>query len=167
MIVRSNLGAFGVAAMLFVGDGVVLNQGVISGLVAAWIVFTRLPRIFLSEKYRQLKKDLIRCQAFYLGAAFSVLVFNVANNQIARNRGVRLVAAIESFRAKNNSYPKSLDALVPGEIESVPVAKYCFGLNEFFYYAADNQEPIFFYVVMPPFGRSGYSFKRKEWFSFD
>jgi hypothetical protein len=58
--------------------------------------------------------------------------------------------------------PKSLQDLVPEYIERVPVAKYTFLFNRFWYYSS-NDDTTLFYVELPPYGRPTYSFSRKEW----
>lgn len=72
------------------------------------------------------------------------------------------MSAVKVFHTKHQRYPKSLEDLVPGFIDAVPVAKYTLGLNQFWYYS-DEQYASLFYVALPPFGRLTYDFTRDEW----
>jgi hypothetical protein len=94
--------------------------------------------------------------------AIAVFVTNYGNNRLAEHRAAELVTVIEQYKNDNGLYPDNLDALIPQYIESIPLAKYTFGFNSFFYFNIDNK-PRFFYVDFPPFGRPFYNFTTKEW----
>ena len=96
------------------------------------------------------------------------LVF--ANNKVqwwhAEANASRVVAACEEFHAANAKFPKTLDELVPQYLPSVPRAKYCMILGEFFYVSLGRTSVLSWYVV-PPYGRKCYDFEKREWYCLD
>ena len=158
--------AFLTGVLLIAFDAFVLNQGAISVLVIAWALIIRLPFIMFRDKYKTTRKKQLVCQGIYIGAAVLVLVANHLNNRLAQHRGEVVVSAIYAFHSAHQRYPNTLEELVPEQLPKVPVAKYAFGFNTF-WYAPDESNTMFFYVWFPPFGRTGYSFRRRAWFDFD
>lgn len=87
---------------------------------------------------------------------------NTIQIQVAEANALRVVAALETYHAANGKFPKKLDELVPQYFNSVPVAKYCFGpWGRFTYINSGN--PIFFWHVIPPYGRKTYDFENRRW----
>jgi hypothetical protein len=99
-------------------------------------------------------------------AVILVLVFNTANNRLARSRAETLVSAVKAFHDKNQRYPKILEELVPDHVKQVPLAKYTFTFNRFSYLTSDQGTSLL-YVSFPPFGRPTYSFTRNAWHYID
>jgi hypothetical protein len=148
--------------LLVVVDALYINQGLIAGLIVFWLLLGGLPLTFLAKKYVTVRAHRFRNQAIYFVAAIIVFALNAANNQLAQSRGEALVSDIKAFHVRNERYPKSLEELVPDYVESVPLAKYTFGFNEFRYFVSDHSV-LLFYTHFPPFGRPTYSFDRDEW----
>ena len=146
-------------------DAFWLNQGLIAGVTAAYLVLLRLPWSFL-PRFATVRKARLRNLAIYLAAAASLLVLNGANNGIAKNRADALVSAVKAYHAKYQRYPGSLDELVPEFATHVPRAKYTLMFHEFFYANRDGRAMLS-YTALPPFGRPTYSFERGEWYVLD
>ena len=141
-------------------DGLWLGQGAIAMLVAALVVFA-IPLSFRA-RYVTVRRQRLRKIAIYLGAVVLVLGFNAANNRIAQQRADTLIATINSYHAKNGSYPRSLQDLVPEYLPAVPRAKYALTSAQFRYIRTQD-DALLLYTSMPPFGRPTYSFRDKSW----
>jgi hypothetical protein len=152
--------------LLIAFDAFILNQGGIAALVIAWALIVRLPLIMFRDKYKTTRRKHLVCQGIYVSAALLVFVANHLNNRLAQQRGEVVVSAIYAFHSAHQRYPNTLEELVPEQLPKVPLAKYAFGFNTF-WYAPNESNPMFFYVNFPPFGRTAYSFRRKGWFDFD
>jgi hypothetical protein len=148
--------------LLVVIDAFFLNQGALALLVGLWALLVRLPRTFLAKKYAKVRAARLRNIAIYFVAVILVFVFNAANNHLAQSRANVLISAVKAFHDKNQRYPKSLEELVPDYVERVPLAKYTFMFNRFWYFTSDQGTSLF-YVGLPPFGRPTYSFTRNAW----
>jgi len=154
------------AGALIILDALVLNQGVISVLIGAWMLLVAIPRAVFFTKDSELKRHRLWRAAVFIGVAPLVLGYNMANNQIAGERAKTLVVAVKSFKEKHHRYPAKLDELAPDFIDRVPVAKYILTDNSF-HYTSTPESHILFYISLPPFGRPSYSFERDEWFYLD
>lgn len=86
---------------------------------------------------------------------------NAVQNKIAEVNAVRVIAACEEFRAANESFPKSLDELVPRYLPSVPRAKYCVAFGHFLYF--NYGRPMLVWCLIPPHGRKIYDFETRRW----
>lgn len=156
--------AFVWAGILVALDAFILNQGILSGLVGLWILFVSIPRAVFT-KVPDLKRHRFMRAGIFLSAVILVFGLNWANNQISRNRAETLITAIKAFDKKNQRYPNKLDELVPDFIARVPTTKYTFGDTKF-YYIAEPDLHILFYVAMPPVRRT-YNFEKDKWGSLD
>jgi hypothetical protein len=148
--------------LLVLIDAFFLNQGVLALLVGSWTLLVGLPRTFLAKKYAKVRAARLRNIAIYFVAVILVFVLNAANNRLARSRAETLVSGVKAFHDKNQRYPKSLEELVLGCVERVPLAKYTVMFNRFLYFTSDQGTSLF-YVALPPFGRPYYSFTRDAW----
>lgn len=153
--------AFVWAGVLVALDAFLLNQGVLSALVGAWMLLVSLPRSAFNKSPEQRNRRFARI-AIFLGAVMLVFGLNSANNQIARKRAETLITAIKAFKLKNQRYPEKLSELVPDFIKYLPTAKYTLSFNSFHYVSGPESHSLF-YVEMPPFGRPTYSFERGSW----
>ncbi len=93
-----------------------------------------------------------------------VLVFGnfIIQSNIARANAERIVQACERYREDNGAYPEKLDNLVPHYLGSIPVAKYCLELNDF-WYANFEQTTTLMWMKTPPYGRGYYNFRQQDW----
>ncbi|MCW5593544.1 MAG: hypothetical protein KIS74_15690 [Burkholderiales bacterium] len=154
--------ALAIAALLFLGDGVWIAQGVLSMLVALWAVFLGLPVALLARKYAGARVRRLAALGIYLLAAVAVWTWIGTNNGIARERAEGVIAAVKAFRADTGRYPASLDELVPRYLPEVPRAKYTLAFHEFTYRSSGNDAWLY-YVALPPFGRPTYAFSSGKW----
>jgi hypothetical protein len=159
--VRSFRQSLVIAGSLVLVDAFLMNQGFISILFGLGLLFLGLPRAF-RRKFAPVRSRLLRNLTVYFAAIALVFVLNWANNRIAASRGDALVAAIKAFQVKHQEYPKSLEALVPEFIESVPRAKYTL-LYGHFKYLNSKGSTFLYYTALPPFGRPTYNFNRGSW----
>lgn len=151
-----------IAIILFLIDAFVFNQGIIALITLIIALPIMIIKALIRWKDKPLlKKRLTVCGIYFL-MSFLIFLSNAINNKIARGRAERLIAACETYKGKNNVYPKKLSDLVPDFINEVPFAKYTFYSNRFFYISAKNSH-LLFYMAMPPFGRPTYSFEKREW----
>ena len=142
----------------------VLDQGVVAFLVGVWLLVISLPLRLFMKKYAELRIHYLRDIAVYSAAIALVFTLNAANNRIASERAEVLVAAVEAFHAKHQRYPDSLEELVPGFIDRVPLAKYTLLFNEFWYVPVEkDRDAALWYVEFPPFYRPTYNFTTNEW----
>jgi hypothetical protein len=91
-----------------------------------------------------------------------------ANNtfqlRVAETNGQRIVAACEEYHAANGRFPRKLDELVPKYMNSVPMAKYCFGpWSEFIYVSRTPEHATLFWHIIPPHYRKIYDFETRRW----
>jgi len=149
-------------ALLVAVDAFFLNQGALALVVGLWLLFVSLPRTFLARKFQAVRRERLTNLAVYFVAVILVFVLNAWNNSMARSRAEVLISAVKSFHARNQRYPNSLEELVPQFIDRVPLAKYTFTFNNF-WYRTSAESTVLFYVEVPPFGRPTYSFTRNEW----
>jgi hypothetical protein len=153
--------AIALSATLVFADALFLNQGAVSFLVGSGLLAIYLPRTFL-RRFAPVRRQRFRNLGVYLGAVVAVFALNYANNRIAEQRANALVSAVNAFHAKHARYPGSLEELVPGFIDRVPVAKYTLGLNRCSYFAQEGDARLS-YVVFPPYGHAIYRFSRGTW----
>lgn len=149
------------SGLLFVVDGLWLNQGLYSLAFAVILLAVALPRTFL-PRFRPVRRERLRNIAVYLAAVAVVWAFNLANQSIARSRAQDLVDAVTAYQAKHKRYPRSLQELVPEYLAEVPRAKYTLAFGEFQYFWGED-DPRLMYTALPPFGRPVYVFSRGTW----
>jgi hypothetical protein len=150
------------AAILFLLDAFVLNQGAISIILILFIVFWWLPKsAFKKHKGQSPKVELTKVLIYGL-VAIAVFSSNIINNRIAKGRAKDLIQVIETYRQTTGRYPHTLTELVPAYLPNVPNAKYTLIFNNFTYIDCQGRVSLF-YVSLPPSGRPTYVFNRKEW----
>lgn len=150
------------ALCLFIVDAFVMNQGSIAVITGAIIILWILPKsIVMKLKNKSARVPLTKA-AIYGAMVLFVFLANYSNNKLARYRAETLIVAIEKYHQDTGQYPKTLSNLVPAYIPNVPLAKYTMMFNEFKYINQEDTQTIF-YVAMPPFGRTTYSFNRQSW----
>ncbi len=155
-----------IAAVLYVLDAFVLNQGLVALVLFAVVLFYFVPAtLWAVREDRRLAGRRLAKLGIFLLAAISILVTNGLQNRIADRKAIMVGDACEAYRAKYHHYPKQLSALVPEFIPSVPSAKYGLLGGEHFFYSSrdDDAEPILFYQAVPPFGRRFYHMKSRSW----
>lgn len=155
------------ASILFIMDAYILNQG---GIALITILISGC--IFLPYSlYKQLRfggeSQYIKKYIIYVAAGLLVIFSNSMNAKFSHSQANYLVEKIELYKQENGVYPQSLEALVPKYVSKVPVAKISSMMDKFNYRVSENNNPMLSYVAFPPFGRNGYSFERKEWYSYD
>jgi hypothetical protein len=93
-----------------------------------------------------------------------VLVFGnfIIQSNFARGNAKRIVQACERYREDNGAYPEKLGNLVPRYLNSIPVAKYCLGANDF-WYSNFEQTTTLMWMNAPPYGREYYNFQQRDW----
>jgi len=170
---RSLLWALTIAVFLIVLPGLVTGP-----VFVPFVVLWALGALALSFRstFAVVRNQRLRNLAVYLSAAVLVGAVHAYRVDIAQSRGEALVSAIHSFRAENQTYPGSLEELVPKYIDRVQAAAY----GRFHYSNTAQAGPLFFYVTLPPFGRRGYCFEgttctgkienssaKEEWYDFD
>lgn len=159
---RPTLDGVGVLAIaLFFIDALLLNQGVLSALVCAWLILVSLPRIYLSKSLTGRGTRLAHI-AMLVAAALLVFAANWINNRIARTRAETLIVAVKKFKQSTGHYPANLQDLVPNFIDHIPLAKYTIAFNDF-KFSSNEAHVSLWYVEMPPFGRPAFNFKCDRW----
>jgi hypothetical protein len=148
--------------VLLVVDALVMNQGIISFFVGAWLVFISLPATLVRARWKGMRGARLGRIALGLLAVILVFALNYANNRLARSRADTLVTAIEAFQKAENKYPAKLADLVPKYVAEIPIAKYTLLFNQFSYHSSGDLASLS-YIALPPFGRPTYNFKNKRW----
>jgi hypothetical protein len=153
------------ALVLFVLDGFIFAQGVITALAALLVVVFGLGHIAVGiGRDRSRVLHGLRVIAVYVALCGAVLGTIHINNLIARKRANRIVAALKAYKGKHGHYPKRLADLVPEYIPNVPLAKYTLLFNQFhYYYDVDDERGSLWYIALPPFGRPIYSLETQTW----
>jgi len=95
-----------------------------------------------------------------------VLANNAVQNRIAEANARRVITACEAYHAANGRFPKTLEELAPQYMDSVPLAKYCFGPPSRFYYY-NSGKPMLVWQVIPPYYRKIYDFEDRRWSCLD
>ena len=150
------------AAILFVLDAFVTNQGAISIILILLIVLWWLPKsAFKKHKGQSPKAELTKALIYGL-VAIAVFSSNIINNKIAKGCANDLIQVIENYHQTTGQYPQTLTELVPTYLPNVPKAKYTLIFNSFTYVNYQGNVSLF-YTALPPFGRPTYVFNRKEW----
>ena len=152
--------------VLIIGGG---NAGaVVSLLLVFYFVVKALIDMFRSAD--KLKADLVKV-AIYAVTLAAIVCGLILNNKLASGRAEAVIAALEKYKAENNSYPDKLGQLVPKFLPAVPAAK--IGLysrfSQFYYvagYSVENKgeaRHLLEYYTAPPFGMQVYTVEEKSW----
>jgi len=151
-----------IAAVLYVFDAFILNQGLIALITIFVVVIVLLPRAFLSLKNKPLFKNRLLKATIYFIMAVAIFGSNFINNRIAKYRAEKLIEACYEYHNKHQQYPNKLQDLVPDFISKVPSAKFTLSSNEFRYISSDKGHMLM-YGHLPPFGRPIYDFEKGQW----
>lgn len=149
------------AAALVAFDGIWLSQGIITFIVAVWLLVVTLPMSFLPRNLPH-RADRFRSLGIYGVAIACVLGLCAYNVYIGGERARLVVAAVEAFKGDTGLWPRELSELVPVYLPAVPRARYAIAMSDFSYRYAGGQ-PILFYTAIPPFGRPFYAFEERRW----
>jgi hypothetical protein len=168
----SVLRGLAVPSALFVLDGLILGQGVLTALVAAGAVVVSAPLALVAKTKHREEAFLrhLRRAIVYPATAAAVIGFVALGNLHARHTADGVIAACDAYRTAHGRYPTKLDDLVPELLPSVPRAKPTLMFGSFFYVDGSSvtgedgkQRPSLMYVQIPPFGRPVYLFDEKRW----
>jgi hypothetical protein len=169
---RSVLRGLAVPIALFVLDGLVMGQGVLTALVAVGAVVVSAPLAVVARMRHREEAFLrhLRRAIVYPATAAVVIGFVALGNLHARRAADRVIAACDAYRTTHGRYPAKLDDLVPELLPSVPRATPTLTFGAFSYSeglpadgADGKQRPSLMYVKIPPFGRPVYLFEEKRW----
>ena len=158
------LGSLVGAAVVYVLDAFVLNQGALAALVALGSLVALVPAVIVGAVRRDwltALRGLVRAGIFVLTAA-AVLGTNAWQNWMAHRRAEDVIDACERYRAVNGHYPERLTDLVPGLLPREPRAKYVLMFGGFDYHAHPDHHTLG-YVALPPFGRPYYVLEERRW----
>jgi hypothetical protein len=155
-----------IAAVFYVVDAFVLSLPFFALVLFAVVVLYFVPATLWALRSDSRLARLRAAKAgIYLLAAVAIIVTLGSQNSMADRRAVKLGDACLAYRAKYHHYPKSLKALVPEFISSVPVARYGINGGDRFSYSSweDDREPMLYYEALPPFGRRFYHMETRSW----
>lgn len=150
------------ASALILIDAFAYNDRILAMFIGAWMLLIALPRALIFTKDSELKRHSLKRTAVVIVAVAVVFVCTSVNDRIAASRAETVIVAVNSFKERNQRYPKTLEELTPEFLERVPKTSPTLLFNSF-HYISNPTSPSLFYVTMPPFGRRFYSFERGEW----
>jgi hypothetical protein len=158
---RSVRGSIGAAASVLTFDVVLSGSILMSSIFCPiWILVSLLSSAIHRPGWGlALARILIPALTLWLVKANDAFQLSVA----AAN-GQRIVAACEEYHAANGRFPEKLDELVPKNLNSVPVAKYCLGPgSRFFYTAYPHGNAKLAWEIVSPHYRRTYDFGTRNW----
>ncbi len=147
---------------LYCLDALVLGQGFVAAGLLLAVAFGLVPKWFVLRAIGRPAPATARLALAMTVCAIAIMLTINLNNQLARERGNALVAAIEHYRAMAGHYPRRLEDLVPRYIEAVPLARYTLSFNRFDF-LAERDRILLAYAVAPPFGREVFDFHQQRW----
>jgi len=155
-----------IAAVLYVLDALVLDQGVLAILAVLIVAVIRLPRAVLAlvrAGWAAARSHALTVLIYVL-MAVSVLGTKYVNDRIARDRADVVIAAVRQFELRHGRLPDRLEELAPNFLPSVPRAKYTLVavFNSFTYDATPGRH-VLMWTALPPFGRVTYNFEQGRW----
>ena len=157
------------AAAVFVFDGVLLGQSMITMIVA--LVMSIRGVIHLchgAETDVPRAHHGARVIAVYLALVVAVFGLIHVDNDIAHQRADRLVEALRAYRETRGAYPPALGDLVPDFLPAVPLAKHTLLDREFRYtYFPDEEDGLLAYTSEPPFRVRFYLLRSGRWSTMD
>ena len=91
-------------------------------------------------------------------------------SHLVKARAEKVVMAIKAYRIQHQRYPKTLEDLVPGHLDHIPLAHPMALTQKAFVYlnrvedaAVPTRAPLFFYILVAPFGWMLYDFDTDTW----
>ncbi len=155
-----------IAAVLYVLDALVLDQGVWAILAVLIVAVVRLSRAALALARTGWTATRVHALTvlIYLLMATAVLGTKYANERIARDRAEVVIAAVRQYEQRQGRLPERLEDLVPDFLPSVPRAKYTLlqVFNSFVYDDSPSRHTLM-WMALPPFGRVTYNFEQGRW----
>ena len=152
------------AAVLFLIDAFVMNQGFIALMAMLGVVFVRLPSALLAWKDKALLRNRAARAGIYAGMSVLSAAAILLNNLHAKRQAERIVLACRRYQEKNHRFPDALEELVPDFLPSVPRAKYTTPpWDRFRYHLMPGGKHWLEYTALPPFGRPYYVFEDGRW----
>jgi hypothetical protein len=145
--------------VLLVADGVVYGSFLLSAVVCPiWFLAVAARSIIRRENWR-----LSVARAAVPVITLGIVLGNAAlQSRMAHANAERIIDAATRYRAAHGTYPRSVDALVPRFLDSVPRAKYALAFATF-KYSEFKGEHTLMWVSVPPFGRPYYNFEKARW----
>jgi hypothetical protein len=134
-----------------------------------WSVITCLPWLLISGIKNAIQRP--GWGIAVLRVAMPLLTFAIAYGnanlqwKISDANAQRVIKACEEFRVANGRYPGKLDELVPKYLSSVPPAKYCLFMDNFWYVNRDGLCMLWW--TRYGFYRRIYHFDEKRWGNVD
>ena len=150
------------AALLFVTDALLLGQGLLAALLFIKVFGGLVPKALLLKKVQRDGRPTVRRALLFGLTAVAIMMTVNFNNHLARQRAIRLIAAIELFHATHGRFPLALEALVPRYLGAVPRAKLTLAFSDF-QYQTRERGAMLAYIEVPPFGVSCYDFGERRW----
>ncbi len=157
---RSVRGSVGAAAILLAWDVAFTGSCLMSSLLCPIWFLVSLIRNAIQRPGWRLALVRIGIPALTLWLARVNNDFQLA---VANKNAQRVVTACEKYHAVNGKFPRTLDELVPQYMNSVPVAKYCFAWDRFFYSSHSSDSTMLVWHVVPPHLRKIYDFETRRW----
>ena len=155
-------GSIIIALCLLVLDAFVLGQGAIAIFTIVAVVFWFIPKTLFAWKRKNMLAIWALKVIIYSLMAAAILTANAVNNHLAKTKAEHLVVAVNEYKAQYQSYPLTLDELVPELLTKIPKAKYTVLFNNFIYTNREGHATLM-YFDFPPFGRPYYDFNKQEW----
>jgi len=153
------------ALLLFFIDGLMIGQGIISGLIGAGLVFIYLP-LTLQKRYRGFRKERLARFAIYYAAVVAAIALVAHDISLARERAETLITAVSKYKEKHGRYPDKLEQLVPELVPEILPPKRSLVSSRWYYLASDERHSLM-YVAVPPFERRSYNFESGQWHDID
>ncbi len=95
----------------------------------------------------------------------------LAGERLGRRGARKIIAASEAYRHEHGHYPGELQALVPGQLSSLPWSSLRLTSHGYTYRKHKGEdgkvEHTLMYVFIPPFGRIFYTLETKAWSGLD
>jgi hypothetical protein len=147
-----------IALAVFAYDAFVIGESLIAILVAIVMIAVGLSR----------PRHGARLAAVYLAMAVAAAAVVVGNQQIARARAQRIVAALQAYKAAHGAFPDRLTDLVPAYLPAVPRARWVLVSGEFHYsHDAESDDGTLWFPSLSPFGRRLYRLQTASWMSME
>jgi len=138
--------------------------GTYAGLV---LVFWLVPRALLARKDPPLRRHRVVVALITVGVIAVDIGAHLLGDHIARTRITAIADALVAYKARNQSYPAHLKALVPVHLPEIPTAKPMLLGGGTIHYLANQGDPALMFTSVPPFGREYFRIETREWTSVD
>jgi replication-associated recombination protein RarA len=142
------------ALALFAFDAFAMGECVLASLVAIVMIPIGLSR----------PRHGARVAAVYFAMLVAAVAVALGNQQIARARAERIVAALQAYKAAHGAFPERLTDLVPAYLPAVPRARCVLAFGEFHYsHDDDDDDGTLWFTAVSPFGRRLYRLQTASW----